>query len=292
MIEAIGMVAEAAESVETTESFSSIEFSITKDEADAVLENMLNEKCNVGDMPKATELLENDRKAFNPDEILKSWLSDDAIEGTNLFEVKSVTDEKNPIAPDNDISQNNDVNEAQQLIDGKENRSSNIKVTNYEQPTETDEQQKIRLPESHGHFESEPGNSKFIPDPDYTPPEKSRNPDKPYSNPDNLTMREILKKFGIDGVNFVNGFPDFSELSRGTVKIEGFETGGSEAMLKNFDKADKLEAEKRGCTPEEVRAWRKDNGYTWHECEDKTTMQKVPHEVHANIPHGGGRSQH
>lgn len=50
-------------------------------------------------------------------------------------------------------------------------------------------------------------------------------------------------------------------------------------------------AKERGCSPEEVKQWRDDNNYTWHECEDKRTMQKVPNEIHANIPHDGGRSQ-
>ena len=45
-----------------------------------------------------------------------------------------------------------------------------------------------------------------------------------------------------------------------------------------------------GVRPEEVAAWRKENGCTWHECPDCRTMQKVPHEIHANIPHEGGIS--
>ena len=46
----------------------------------------------------------------------------------------------------------------------------------------------------------------------------------------------------------------------------------------------------RGCAPEEVAQWRKENHYTWHECNDCKTMQKVPSEVHGNIPHSGGIS--
>ena len=95
----------------------------------------------------------------------------------------------------------------------------------------------------------------------------------------------------MDGIEFKDGFPVFDEISRGTVEIEDFETGGSDAKDRNFKRADIAMAEQRGCTPQEVKEWRDNNNYTWHECEDKRTMQKVPNEVHANVPHDGGRSQ-
>lgn len=149
-----------------------------------------------------------------------------------------------------------------------------------------------RTPENNGSWDGERGNSTWYPDRDYTPPEKSRNPEtKPYSNPDNLTWGEILDKYGIEGIRFENGFPVFDDVARGTVEIDDFETGGSDAKDRNFKKADIAMAEQRGCTPEEVKKWREENNYTWHECEDKKTMQKVPNEIHANIPHDGGRSQ-
>lgn len=151
---------------------------------------------------------------------------------------------------------------------------------------------KTRTPENHGKWDGEKGNSTWYPDPDYTPPEKSRNPeDRPYSNPDNLSWGEILEKYGLDGIKFKDGFPVFDEISRGTVEIEDFETGGSDAKDRNFKRADIAMAKQRGCTPEEVKKWREENNYTWHECEDKRTMQKVPNEIHANVPHDGGRSQ-
>lgn len=148
-----------------------------------------------------------------------------------------------------------------------------------------------RTPESNGEWTGERGNSTWIPDHDYIPPEKSRNPENPYSNPDNLTWGEILEKYGIEGIEFKDGFPDFSPISKGTVEIDNFEPGGTDAMNRNFAKADIALAEQKGCTPAEVKQWREDNNYTWHECEDQKTMQKVPNEVHANIPHDGGRSQ-
>ena len=150
-----------------------------------------------------------------------------------------------------------------------------------------------RAPVEHGTWEGKKGESTWIPDPDYIPPEKSNYPEtKPYSNPDNLTWEELLKKYGIDGIPFKDGFPVFDEVAKATVTIEGFETGGTAEKNRNFKRADMALAEERGCSPADVEKWRKENNYTWHECEDKKTMQKVPNEIHANVPHDGGRSQH
>lgn len=144
-------------------------------------------------------------------------------------------------------------------------------------------------PERNGHWDGGKGDSTWHPDSEYVPPEKGC--DKPYSNPDKLSWEEILKKYNLDGIDFRDGFPVFDEVSKGTVEIEDFETGGNKAKNHNFAEADRALAEQKGCTPQEVKDWRKENNYTWHECEDKRTMQKVPNEVHANIPHDGGRSQ-
>lgn len=133
-------------------------------------------------------------------------------------------------------------------------------------------------PISDGHWEGERGDSKWVPDSDYVPQKK---------NPEGKTWGEILKEFGIDGIDFKDGEPDFSEISKGDVEIEGF----SKDRDDNFDKADQELAKKRGCTPEEVAKWRKEHGYTWHECRDMKTMQKVPSIIHSNITHRGGVSE-
>ena len=131
---------------------------------------------------------------------------------------------------------------------------------------------------NNGHWEGERGNSKWLPDRDYVPGK---------SNPEGKTWGEILDKYGIDGIPFKDGEPDFSEISKGTVEIKPF----TDSRTDNFDKADIELAKQRGCTPEEVAKWRKENGYTWHECKDMKTMQKVPSEVHNNVSHSGGISE-
>ena len=132
-----------------------------------------------------------------------------------------------------------------------------------------------------GHWEGERGNSTWFPD---------RNEVPKIYNPDGLTWGQILDKYGIDGIPFKDGEPDFSDISKDDVEIDDFSEnrygkGG------NFDQATEKLAEQRGCTKEEVKEWMKENNYTWHEKSDCKTMQKVPSEVHTNIPHEGGISQ-
>ena len=131
---------------------------------------------------------------------------------------------------------------------------------------------------NNGHWDGERGDSNWYPDSDYVPGK---------GNPEGKTWSEILDKYGIDHIPFKDGEPDFSEISKGNVEIEPF----SDSRTDNFDKADIELAKQKVCTPEEVAKWRKENGYTWHECKDMKTMQKVPSEVHNNVPHSGGISE-
>ena len=134
-----------------------------------------------------------------------------------------------------------------------------------------------------GHWEGERGNSKWFPNRDEIPK-------NPLTNPDGLTWGQILDKYGIDGIEFKNGEPDFSPVAKGTVEIDQF-TDNRYGKGGNFDQACEKLAEQRGCTKEEVKAWMKENKYTWHERSDCKTMDKVPTEIHGNIRHSGGISE-
>jgi hypothetical protein len=134
------------------------------------------------------------------------------------------------------------------------------------------------MPVNEGKWKDGSGESVWHPDPEYVPKK---------SNPEGKTWEEIQGKYGTDGIPFKDGFPDFSEVSKGDVTIDDF----TDNRDKNFRQADIELAEQKGCTPEEVEKWRKENGYTWHECEDMKTMQKVPCDVHNNVPHSGGVSE-
>lgn len=142
------------------------------------------------------------------------------------------------------------------------------------------------IPHKGGKWSGEPGHSRWNPDPNYIPP------DKHGTNPEHKTWQEILDEYGIDSIPFKDGYPDFSEICKGQVEIDDF----TDKRGLNFTQADEKLAKQRGCTPEEVAKWREEHGYTWHECEDCRTMQKVPTEVHGNVSHSGGisvyKSQH
>ena len=142
-----------------------------------------------------------------------------------------------------------------------------------------------RLPRTDGNWTGDVGNSKWCPDKNIEP--SNRN----YSNPENKTWGDILSTYGIDGKPFKDGIADFSEVSKGNVEIENF-TDKRYGKGGNFDQADTKLAEQRGCSVDDVRTWRMENNYTWHELVDCKTMQKVPREVHGNVDHIGGVSKY
>ncbi|WP_294446168.1 HNH endonuclease [uncultured Mailhella sp.] len=142
------------------------------------------------------------------------------------------------------------------------------------------------LPSSNGSWEGDEGDSIWKPDPDYVPLK---------SNPEGRTWEEIEDKYGMDGVEFRDGEPDFSEIAEATVEIDDF----TENRVENFAQADSKLAEqwnaegrdgKTDWTARDVAAYRKENNLTWHERSDMKTMDLVPSEVHNNIPHAGGIS--
>ena len=137
------------------------------------------------------------------------------------------------------------------------------------------------LPRNGGEWTGTPGNSEWKPNPDVEPG------DRHGTNPEHKFWKQIMKEYNFESITFIEGQPDFSEVAKGTVEIDDF----SEERDVNFDQADEKLAAQRGCSPEEVAKWREENKYTWHECKDCKTMQKVPTEVHGNISHSGGISE-
>ena len=133
-------------------------------------------------------------------------------------------------------------------------------------------------PVENGIWTGERGNSKWCPDKNFIPLK---------ANSEAKTWHTILKEYGIDGIEYKNGEPDFSCISEGTVEIKNFFVFRTD----NFDKADIELAQQRGCSPAEIKKWRKENGFTWHECKDMKTMQLVPSIIHNNMPHSGGISE-
>lgn len=101
------------------------------------------------------------------------------------------------------------------------------------------------------------------------------------------SVNKILEKFGVDGISYKDAIPDFSEVSKGTVEIESM----TDNRQRNFAQANEILAEEKGCTPQEVEKWMKDNKFTWHEDNDMKTMLKIPSEINSKFPHLGGVSE-
>lgn len=137
-----------------------------------------------------------------------------------------------------------------------------------------------------GRWSGKPGDSDWFPDPDDIPSEKGVV--RPYSNPDNLEWRMILRKYDIDSIPFKSGYPDFSQVAKYRIDIPEF----SADRKMNFSKADEALAKILGETTENVSEMRTKSGLTWHEAENMKTMLLVPHEIHANVVHGGGVSNY
>lgn len=151
----------------------------------------------------------------------------------------------------------------------------------------------LNCPRENGSWadgEESRGESKWVPDRDYIPPDNGKG-----NNPEGKTMGQIMDEHGIDGVTYKNGEPDYSEVRHGEpVQIEGF----SDNRSSNFRKAEAAYAERHNLenpdnpmTPGDVKTYRDDNKLTWHEWRDCSTMEMVPREVHGNFSHRGGVSE-
>lgn len=90
--------------------------------------------------------------------------------------------------------------------------------------------------------------------------------------------------------------PNFSVCAKVTVRIENM----NEIRRENFRKCDVKCAEKwsqekyegkSGWAPNDVKQWRKENGYTWHERNDMVICDLVPTKINSFFGHLGGVSE-
>lgn len=129
---------------------------------------------------------------------------------------------------------------------------------------------------SNGVWIGEPGNSRF------------------YPNDDNA--KGDLEKYKQSYIEYKDGNPDFSKVSEATVKIDDMTSSHSY----NFKQADSTCAEqwnkskrdgRSDWSAREVKQWRQEHMYSWHERIDRKTMDLVPRAIHAECKHYGGVSE-
>lgn len=131
-------------------------------------------------------------------------------------------------------------------------------------------------PES--RFEGERGNSLALPD-----------VSKKYGE----AAKALLYEQGMRGIEYHNGFPDFSKIACGSVTIPNMTMNRSENFKQAYKAtADKWNREKKGGRDDwkasEVKQWKQENNLAIHEKEDLMTCEFVPLEIHAHFSHVGG----
>lgn len=122
-----------------------------------------------------------------------------------------------------------------------------------------------------------------------------------------VIVTDILRQYGLDGINYRNAEPDFEPCSEAVVKIsamtenrENYTNDVGEIVLGNFSQAD-IElakmwnlARREGRSnwePRDVFDYRKANKLTWHEKCDTKTMVLVRLEINLFFKHSGGCSE-
>lgn len=105
--------------------------------------------------------------------------------------------------------------------------------------------------------------------------------------PSDPYMQALLRQYGLEGVTYHNGVPDFSPFEFTAIELFNMH-GGLRGRDFNFSSADEILGMKYGITETEMRRVREYLGYTWHECNNMTTMQMIPQEINSYFKHMGG----
>ena len=102
-------------------------------------------------------------------------------------------------------------------------------------------------------------------------------------------VKKILDQHGLTGIEYKEGIPDFSEVAKATVEIESM----TDNRYNNFKQADELTAKKwnNGLSARDVKTWREDNPYSWHERNDLKTCDLIPTIINDKFRHLGGVSE-
>lgn len=157
---------------------------------------------------------------------------------------------------------------------------------------ETGEDGWKNVPRENGTWTGEQGNSKFIPDRDYIPKDKTG-----HDNPHDKTWGQILDENNIDGIRYEDGEPVFDDYSKFTTKIEKSDITDKikEEIISDKSERNGLHeilfekmAKEKGITVEEARQIKESNNLVWHETADGRA-QLVPRELHL-VNHNGGIS--
>lgn len=223
--------------------------------------------------PLFLELPALDKSMLDAEDI-SGWKAGDAEreveELPHLEEKESKFDlRQEPDIADNDISESN--------VHAETDNSEKEDVENpYYSTYEERMKQTPREDSDRGEWTEERGESDFI--------------------PNDGEVRDILEQHDKESISYKDAIPDFSEVAASTVEIDDM----TDNRADNFRQCDENCAEqwnKEGrdgradWSPRDVKEWRQENGYSWHERNDMKTCDLVPTKVNDYFGHLGGVSE-
>ncbi len=114
--------------------------------------------------------------------------------------------------------------------------------------------------------------------------------------PNDEEVKDILGKHDKDCISYRDAIPDFSEVAVSTVEIDDMTENRADNFRQCDEKcAEQWNKEKRDgrtdWSPRDVKEWRQENGYSWHERNDMKTCDLVPTKVNDYFGHLGGVSE-
>lgn len=119
--------------------------------------------------------------------------------------------------------------------------------------------------------------------------------------PEDPEVQKVLAKYGVDGIEYKEGYPDFTAVSQFSFDLHETEYKLSntkqfeicnDALLAQYEMQpedfDRLTEEQK----EDIAYGIQPEGYTWHhDTGEAGRMKLVPTIIHANCRHSGGRAQ-
>ena len=98
------------------------------------------------------------------------------------------------------------------------------------------------------------------------------------------THPDVVPLLGDRGIKYNNAYPDFGPVVIYEVEIANMTAN----RAKNFAQADAALAGELSITKSEVKEWRYQNSYTWHEVQDLKTVQLMHEKINGKFGHVGG----
>lgn len=114
--------------------------------------------------------------------------------------------------------------------------------------------------------------------------------------PNDEEVKDIIDQYDKESITYKDAIPDFSEVAESTVEIDNMTANRADNFKQCDEKCAKQWNEegrdgRTDWTARDVKDWREENEYTWHERNDMKTCDLVPTKVNDCFGHLGGVSE-